>query len=100
VLFGCNICFVGISFLKIYIAIAACIDSGNRIIATVGKHIIAQDALAGRNECVGIDESAQFGIVIAGLEIVERGFSVVYIAAVARGAISLRESAIVPLRDR
>jgi hypothetical protein len=46
------------------------------------------------------NEIILFRIVKSALEIVERGLSVVYIAAVARGAISLRESAIVPLRDR
>ena len=33
---------------------------------------------------IGIDESAQLGIVITGLEVVERGLSVVYVAAVAQ----------------
>ena len=42
----------------------------------IGKHVIAQDALAGGNERIGVDESAQFGIVIPGLEVVERGLNV------------------------
>ena len=35
-----------------------------------------QDALAGGGVGIGIDESAQFGIIIPGLEIVEPGLSV------------------------
>ena len=38
-----------------------------RIISTIGKHVIAQNALAGACVGVGIEESAQFGIVITGL---------------------------------
>ena len=49
----------------------------NGIIPTIGKHVIAQDALAGRNKCICIDESTQLGIIIAGLKIVETGLSVV-----------------------
>ena len=52
------------------------------IIPTVGKHIIAQDALTSRDKCIGIDESTQFGIVITGLEIVERGFSILGLTAI------------------
>ena len=51
----------------------------HRISAAVGKHIIAEDALAGRNERIGIDEPAYFGIVITGLEVVERGLSVLVV---------------------
>ena len=53
----------------------------NRIIPTIGKHVIAQDALTSRNECISIDESAQLGIVITGLEVVERGLSVLWLSA-------------------
>ena len=45
-------------------------------VAAICKHVIAQDALAGGCVGVGVDESAQFGIIIAGLEVVERGLSV------------------------
>ncbi len=47
-----------------------------RVIATVGKHVIAQYTLSGGNEHVSINESAQLGIVITGLEVVELGFSI------------------------
>ena len=46
----------------------------------IGKHIIAQEALAGGGVGVGIEESAQFRIVISGLQIVELSLSVVYVA--------------------
>jgi len=55
----------------------------NRIIQAVGKHIIAQDALSGRNERICIDESAHLGIVISGLEVVECGLSVLVLATTA-----------------
>ena len=52
-----------------------------RIIKAIGKHIIAQHALSGAGVGIGIDESAQLGIVITGLEIVERGLSVLGLTA-------------------
>ena len=42
-----------------------------RIIKTIGKHIVAQQALACGDEGIGIDESADLGIVITGLEVVQ-----------------------------
>ena len=53
-----------------------------RIVQTIGKHVIAQDTLAGGGVSIGIDESAQFGIVITGLEVVEGGFNVLGLSAV------------------
>ena len=52
----------------------------DRIIPTVGKHIVAQNALAGGSVGVCVDESAYLRIVITGLEIVERGLSVLELA--------------------
>jgi hypothetical protein len=43
----------------------------NWIIAAVGKHVIAQHALAGGYEGIGVEEAAQFGIIIAALQIIE-----------------------------
>ena len=57
----------------------------NWIIQAIGKHIVAEDALASTGVGVGIDESAQFWIVISTLEIIEAGFSIVVVAAVAQG---------------
>jgi hypothetical protein len=45
----------------------------NWIITAVGKHVIAEDALAGGNEGIGVDEAADGGIVITALQIIEAG---------------------------
>ena len=58
---------------------ATWIDTINRIIPTVGKHIIAQEPLAGGGVGVGIEESAYLGIVITGLQIVELSLRVHYL---------------------
>ena len=50
-------------------------------IIAVGKHIIADDALASGDEGVGVDEAAEVGIVIPGLEVIEAGFSVLGLTA-------------------
>ena len=60
---------------------AASINAANRIIKAVGKHVIAQQALAGGDEGIGVEEAAQFGIIIAGLEVISLVFCVVDIAA-------------------
>ena len=44
-----------------------------RIIQTVGEHVIAEDALAGGDEGIGVDKSADGGIVITGLQVIEAG---------------------------
>ena len=46
----------------------------NRIIPTIRKHIVSEQALAGGNEYVGIEEPAPFGVIIPALEIIEPGF--------------------------
>ena len=58
-----------------------------RIIPAVGKHIVAQEALAGGGKDVGVDESAEAGIVIAGLEVVQTSFGVPDVATVTQGVI-------------
>ena len=40
----------------------------------VGEHIAAEEALAGGGIGVGVDESADGGVVVAGLEVIEPGF--------------------------
>ena len=44
-----------------------------------------QEALTGGGVGVGVDESADGGVVVAGLEVIEPGFGVVDVAAVAQG---------------
>ena len=57
------------------------INSANRIIAAVGKHVITEDALTCGNEGVGVDETADCGVVITGLQVIEAGIGVVLVAA-------------------
>ena len=52
----------------------------NRIIATVCKHIVAQEILTGGSKGVCVDETTDTGIVISALQVVEPGFSVVVVA--------------------
>ena len=54
------------------------------IIPAVGKHIVAEDALTGGNESIDIDESADRGVVISTLEIVETRLGVVQLASSAK----------------
>ena len=62
-----------------------CVSPRGRVVPAVGEHIIAEEALAGGGVGVGVDESADGGVVVAGLEVIEPGFGVVDIAAVAQG---------------
>ena len=43
----------------------------NRIVVTISKHVISQEALAGAGVTVGVEESAQFRVVISGLQVIE-----------------------------
>ena len=65
---------------------AFCIDIANGVIQTIRKHIVAEDALACACEVIGIDEAAEFGVVIAGLQIIETGFGIETLAGSAFGA--------------
>ena len=56
--------------------IARTVHKNHRVVQTVGKHIIAKNTLSGAGVGIGIDESAQFGIVITGVEVVEFRLSV------------------------
>ena len=53
-----------------------------RIIITIGKHVIAQEALAGGGEGIGVEEAAQRGVVIAALEVIKFALGDVNIAVV------------------
>ena len=52
------------------------INTVNRITSTIRKHIAADNSLTGRGVGVGVDEAAEFGIVVAGLEVIEPGVSI------------------------
>ena len=46
---------------------------------------MTQNALAGALVTIGVDESSQSGVVVAALEIIEAGFHVEVVAAIAQG---------------
>ena len=50
------------------------IDIINRTIVAIGKHIATQDALAGGDVDIGIDESTYRSIVISALQVIEACF--------------------------
>ena len=54
-------------------------------VVTIRKHIGSDKALTCACEGVGVDEPVVRGVVVAGLEVVEAGFGVVVVAAVAQG---------------
>ena len=58
-------------------------------IFAICEHIGAKDtAYIGRCKCIGVDEATNFGVIIAGLQIVQASLSVVIIALVAEGVLS------------
>ena len=67
------------------------------VVSTIGKHVIAEQALAGGGEGVGVEEATGFGVIVAGLEVVEAGLNVEDVAAVAQG-IMLRVAGFSPFR--
>lgn len=60
---------------------AAEICSADGVIPTIGKHVIAENTLAGGNEGIGVDEAADCGVVITGLQVIEPGIGGVVAAA-------------------
>ena len=63
---------------------ASWINAINRIIPTVCKHIVPQEALAGTGVAVSVEEAAQGGIVVSALEVVEARLCIVVVAAGAK----------------
>ena len=57
----------------------------SRIVVTIGKHIVAKQALSGGDEGIRVEESADFGIVISGLQVIEPGLSGVWAAKLGHG---------------
>lgn len=56
----------------------------NRVVIAICKHVIAEDVLTSGCVGVGVDEPGHVGIVISGLEIVERGLSVLCVPMVGK----------------
>ena len=61
------------------------INLHNRIIPTICKHIATSETLPGT--CIGISiyESANLGVIIAGLQVIEASFAIVIVATIAQG---------------
>ena len=59
----------------------------NRIVPAINIHIIAQQALSGGGEGVGILEAAEAGVVVAGFQVVELVLRVKDITPVAQGIV-------------
>ena len=48
-------------------------------IIAVRKHIVTQNTLTGGNKGIGVEESAEFGIIVPGLQVIEAAVSVVHL---------------------
>lgn len=59
----------------------------HRIITTISKGVISQNAAIRTNHAVGVEESSHLGIVVSRLQVVEPGFGVVVIPAIAERVI-------------
>jgi hypothetical protein len=57
-------------------ASATIVSTIHRIIKAISKHIIANNPLSSRSIGIRIEESADGGIVVSGLEVIEAGFDV------------------------
>ena len=60
------------------------INKHDWIIATIGKHIVPNKALAGGGEGIGVEEAAHLGVVISTLQVVEAGFLVIDISSISQ----------------
>ncbi len=61
------------------------INTEDWAVSAVGKHVVAQDALAGAGVGVCIDKPANGGVIVAGLQVIKPGFGVVVVATAAQG---------------
>ena len=59
----------------------------NWVVIAVGKHIAAQEALAGRGIVIRIDKPTDFRIVVSALQVVEAGLRIVIIPTIAEGIV-------------
>ena len=61
-----------------------------RIVKTIGIHIVAENIFAGGGDlAICVDEAAELGVVVTGLQVVQTGFSVVYVATTPNEANNL-----------
>ena len=64
-----------------YVIRTECIFARYWIVATVGKHIVAENALSGGGICVRINKSANRRVIESGLQIIEPGLGILRLAA-------------------
>ena len=64
---------------------SCCIYETHGIIVAISKHVVADKTLAGGGIGICVEETADGGVVISALQVIEAGFGVVDIAAVAEG---------------
>jgi hypothetical protein len=62
------------------------IKINDRVILTISKTIVSKKSLTRRRVVICVNESAEFGVVIAGLEVIQGGFVVVCLATGAKQA--------------
>ena len=67
--------------------IAAIVNTRNRIIIAVRKHIVPQQALAGAAVGVCVEEAADGGVIVAGLQVIEARFGIAIVTPVAKGVL-------------
>ena len=58
-----------------------------RTIVAIGKHITAQNSLSGRHKGIRVEESADDGVIVAGLAIIKFDVVVVVVTTVADGVL-------------
>ena len=68
----------------------------DRIIPTICKHVVANKALAGGGVGICVDEAADLGIIVTGLEVIELGISVVALATDPKNSLSVQENSSSP----
>ena len=74
-----------ISMCNAYVIRSGCIFAFHWIVATVGEHVVAQQALSGGGVCVRINKSTDGRSIKSGLQIIEPGLGIEIVSAVAEG---------------
>ena len=60
------------------------VDAVYRVIVAVSEHIESGKAVTCAGIAIRVDESANFGVIVAGLEVIEAGFGIVIVATIAQ----------------
>ena len=60
------------------------VNKQNWIVLAVRKHIVPQKSLAGAGVAVGVEEAAQGGVVVAGLQVIEARLGNAVLSSVAK----------------